>query len=90
MSVLKSTKINSWKDNFNSLMSTIYYNGYALAKKFDKKNTDIPLYIFDTKIEKVVNTELNFLFKTFLYMSYRSGLVNLKCIGGGDFTSDCG
>ena len=90
MSVLKSTKINSWKDNFKSLMSTIYYNGYALAKKFDKKNPDIPLYIFDTKIEKVVKTELNFLFKTFLYMSYRSGLVNLKCIGGGDFTSDCG
>ena len=90
MSVLKSIKMNSWKDNFISLMSSIYYNGYALSKKFDKNNPDIPLYIFDIKIENVVNVEIKFLFKTFLYMSYRSGLVNLNSIGGGDFTSDCG
>ena len=90
MSVLKSTKISTWKDNIISLMSTLYYNGYALAKKFDRNNPDIPLYIFDNKIENVVNAEIKFLLKTFLYMSYRSGLVNLNCIGGGDFTSDCG
>ena len=90
MSVLKSTKMSSWKDNFKSLMSTIYYNGYAIAKKFDKNNPDIPIYIFDRKIENVVRAEINFLLKTFLYMSYRSGLVNLNSIGGGDFTSDCG
>ena len=40
MSVLKSTKMTSWKDNFKSFMSTIYYNGYAIAKKFDKDNTE--------------------------------------------------
>ena len=90
MSVLKSTKMTSWKDNFKSFMSTIYYNGYAIAKKFDKDNPDIPIYIFDRNIENVVRAEINFLLKTFLYMSYRSGLVNLNCIGGGDFTSDCG
>ena len=90
MSVLKSTKTISWKDNFKSFMSSIYYNGYALAKKFDKNNPDIPLYIFDTKIVNLLKIEINFLLKTFLYMSYRSGLVNLNSIGGGDFTSDCG
>ena len=90
MSVLKSTKFSSWKDNFKSFMSTIYYNGYAIAKKFDKNNPDIPIYIFDRKIENVSKPEINFLLKTFLYMSYRSGLVNLNSIGGGDFTSDCG
>ena len=90
MSVLKSKKIYSWKDNFKSFMSTIYYNGYAIAKKFDKYNPDIPIYIFDTKIEIVMKNKINFLMKTFLYMSYKSGLINLNCIGGGDFTSDCG
>ena len=90
MSVLKSTKTISWKDNFKSFMSSIYYNGYALAKKFDKNNPDIPLYIFDTKIVNLLKIEINFLLKTFLYMSYRSGLVNLNSIGGEDFTSDCG
>jgi hypothetical protein len=83
MSVLKSTKLSSWKDNFKSFMSTIYYNGYAIAKKFDKYNPDIPIYIFDRKIENVVKPEINFFLKTFLYMSYRSGLVNLNSIGGG-------
>ena len=90
MSVLKSVKMNSWKDNFKSLMSSIYYNGYAISKKFDKDNPDIPLYIFDNKIESVVIPEIRFLLKTFLYFSYRSGLINLNSIGGGDFTSDCG
>ena len=90
MSVLKSVKLNSWKDNFKSLMSSIYYNGYAISKKFDKDNPDIPLYIFDNKIESVVIPEIRFLLKTFLYFSYRSGLINLNSIGGGDFTSDCG
>ena len=90
MSVLKPQKINSWKDNFKSLVSSLYYNGYALSKKFDRENPDIPLYIFDTKIENVIKVEIKFLLRTFLYMSYRSGLVNLKSIGGGDYTSDCG
>ena len=90
MSVLKSIKMSTWKDNFKSLMSTIYYNGYAIAKKFDKNNPDVPIYIFDRKIGNVARAEIKFLLKTFLYMSYRSGLVNLNCIGGGDFTSDCG
>ncbi len=90
MSVLKSIKMNSWKDNFKSLMSSLFYNGYALSKKFDKNDPDIPLYFFDNKIESVVIAEIGFLLKTFLYFSYRSGLVNLNSIGGGDFTSDCG
>ena len=80
--------MNSWKDNFKSLMSSLFYNGYALSKKFDKNNPDSPLYIFDNKIESVVVAEIGFLLKTFLYFSYRSGLVNLNSIGGGDFTSD--
>ena len=90
MSVQKSIKMSTWKDNFKSFMSSIYYNGYAIAKKFDKDDPDIPIYIFDRKMENVVRAEIKFLLKTFLYMSYRSGLVNLNCIGGGDFTSDCG
>ena len=90
MSVLKSKKIYSWKDNIKSLMSTIYYNGYTIAKKFDKNNLDIPIYIFDTKIENDNKNKINCLMKTFLYMSYKSGLINLNCIGGGNFTSDCG
>ena len=89
MSVLKSSNIQTWKDNLKSLVSSLYYNGYALSKKFDKNEPELPIYIFESKIDKM-DEQINFLLKTYLYMSYRSGFINLNCIGCGDYSSDCG
>ena len=90
MAVLKSSNNLSWKDNLKSLVSSLYYNGYGLTKKFDNEEPDFPLYIFDNYFENVIRDEINVLFKSYLYMSYRSGFVNLNSIGCGDYTSDCG
>ena len=91
MAVLKSTKNQTWKDNIKSLVSSIYYNAYGIFNKFDKEDLDpdLNLYIFDTQYDNNKN-ELNLLLKSYLYMSYRSGFINLNSIGGGDYTSDCG
>ena len=88
MAVLKSSNNQSWKDNLKSLVSSIYYNDYGLSKKFDKYNPVLPLYIFDTEIDSIVETER--LLKSYLYMSYRSGFINLNSIGCEDYSSDCG
>ena len=89
MSVLKSSNIQTWKDNLKSFVSSLYYNGYGLSKRFDKNEPELPIYIFESKIDKL-DEQINFLLKTFLYMSYRSGFINLNCIGCGDYSSDCG
>ena len=90
MAVLKSSNNVSWKDNLKSLVSSLFYNGYGLIKKFDIEEPALPLYIFDMKFEDVIKDEINVLLKSYLYMSYRSGFINLNSIGCGDFTSDCG
>lgn len=90
MAVLKSSNNVSWKDNLKSLVSSLFYNGYGLTKKFDIEEPALPLYIFDMKFEDVIKDEINVLLKSYLYMSYRSGFINLNSIGCGDFTSDCG
>jgi hypothetical protein len=50
----------------------------------------LPLYIFSYRVEHIFEEEINRLLKSYLYMSYRSGFVNLNCIGCADYTSDCG
>ena len=90
MAVLKSPNYQTWKDNFKSLVSSLYYNGYGLCKKFDKESPTFPLYLFDDKIINDDQDNINRLLKSFLYMSYRSGFINLNNNGCGDYTSDCG
>lgn len=90
MAVLKSSNNQTWKDNFKSLVSSLYYNGYGLSKKFDKESPTFPLFLFDTKLNDVIPYKINRLLKSFLYMSYRSGFINLNNNGCGDYTSDCG
>ena len=90
MAVLKSSNNWTWKDNLKSFVSTLYYNGYSLSTKFERESPVLPIYIFDTELNEVNLDEMNRLLKTFLYMSYRSGFINLNCLGCGDYTSDCG
>ena len=90
MAVLKSSNNQTWKDNLKSLVSSLYYNSYGILKKFDKEMPILPLYIFDKELDEVIPEEINNSLKSFLYMSYRSGFINLNCLGSGDYTSDCG
>ena len=90
MAVLKSSNNQTWKDNLKSLVSSLYYNSYGILKKFDKEMPILPLNIFDKELDVVIPEEINKSLKSFLYMSYRSGFINLNCIGSGDYTSDCG
>jgi len=90
MAVLKSSNNQTWKDNLKSLVSSLYYNSYGLSKTFDKMSPVLPLYIFNYRVEHIFEEEINRLLKSYLYMSYRSGFVNLNSIGCADYTSDCG
>ena len=90
MAVLKSSNNQTWKDNLKSLVSSLYYNGYGLTKSFNKDELVFPLFIFDMKFDYDIKDEINILLKSYLYMSYRSGFINLSCIGCGDYSSDCG
>ena len=86
-----SIKKNNKKGVIKNLVSTIVYNGINLNDKFNE-TTNKPIIIFD----KIQNNKDNKLFKkiqkNFIYMSYRTGLVNTKFLPGGknDYTSDCG
>ena len=92
MAVLNSTNNNNWKDSIKSFVSTLYYNGYSygFSKKFDKDSMVLPLYIFNNKINNVIRDEILFRLKSFIYMSYRSSLINLSNLGLENCTSDCG
>ena len=92
MAVLKSENEQNWKDSFKSFVSSLYYNGYnySFSKKFDKNSTVLPVYIYNKKIDKIIRDEIKFPLKSFLYMSYRSGLINLKNLGLEECSSDCG
>ena len=91
MSVLNSNRTQqNWKDNLKSFVSSLYYNDYGLAKKFDQNSTVFPLYFFDKEINKIIRDEVKYQLYSFLYMSYRSGFMNLNNIGCKDLTSDCG
>lgn len=50
----------------------------------------MPTYIFNKEITSKNIEEINDLLNTFLYMTYRTNFTNLKTIGCGNYTSDCG
>ena len=75
-----------------SIVSTIVYNGLAFKDKLSESTSKQPIIIYD-KIENNYSKELlKKIQDSFIYMSYRSGLVNTKFLPGNknDYTSDCG
>ena len=91
LAVLKSSNDQNWKDNLKSFVSSLYYNDFSFSPKFNKDISNIyPLYIFNKELNKVIRDEITYPLNSFLYMSYRSGFINLSNIGCKDFTSDCG
>ncbi len=80
----------SIKSSLTSLASTFYYNYFNKNKKFDDKNFNTPLILFDLIIPK---EQIKFFYHyilTFFYMSYRSDFTNLNLTGSGNYTTDCG
>ena len=92
MAVLNSSKEQNWKDNLKSFVSSLYYNGYSytFSTKFEPNSAVFPLYIFNKKIDRIIRDEIKYPLKSFLYMSYRSGFINLNNLGCQNCTSDCG
>jgi hypothetical protein len=74
-----------------NIVSTIVYNGIKGNDKFNPA-TKKPVIIYD----KIQNKKEENIFKkiqeSFIYMSYRTGLVNTSFLPGGknNYTSDCG
>ena len=87
-SIKKITKNEIMK----SLVSTIFYNGTTFKDKLNDSSSKKSIIIFD-KIENNYNPNLlKKIQNSFIYMSYRTGLVNTSFLPGSknNYTSDCG
>ena len=89
IAVLKSKDLSSRKGNIKSFITSLYYN-LNNSKKFDVNSPSFPLFLFDKKITAENKYELSTLLNSFLYMSYRTGFINLKAVNCPSHTSDCG
>ena len=94
--VVRSSAILLPKNSFSllssikSFTSTIYYNHLINNPKLDFSNINEPFIIFNQKYNKSNFNNFKIQLYTFLYMSYRSDFYNLKGIGSGNYTNDCG
>ena len=76
--------------SIKSFTSTIYYNHLINNPKLDFKNINEPFIIFNQQFNKSNLINIKNQLYTFLYMSYRNNFYNLKGIGSGNYTNDCG
>ena len=94
--VVRSSAILLPKNSFSllsslkSFTSKIYYNHLINNPKLDFSNINEPFIIFNQKYNKSNFNNFKIQLYTFLYMSYRSDFYNLKGIGSGNYTNDCG
>ena len=56
--------------------------------EFDEKL--MPVYLFNKEITPKNADEIKEILNTFLYMTYKTNFTNLKTIGLGNYTTDCG
>ena len=70
------------------IVSLYYYHNSAKKFEFDEKN--VPIYLFNKEISLKNEYEINDILNSFLYFTYRTGLINMKTIGSKNYTSDCG
>ena len=91
MIIKKSNKTKSKMPNIKSFFSEMLYHKIITKDKFGMETFKSPCYIYDSNIKEVLgDLNINDTNNLFLYMSYRSGFENLKNIGCGNYTSDCG
>ena len=89
VTVLPKNKF-SLLSSIKSFTSTIYYNHLVSNPKLDFTQIYEPFIIFNQKYNKSNLINFKIQLYTFLYMSYRSDFYNLKGIGSGNYTNDCG
>ena len=92
IAVSSSIKKSSKKDLVKSLVSKIVYNGITFMEKLNESSSKKSIIIYD-KIENNYSPKLlKKIQNSFIYMSYRTGLVNTIFLPGkkNDYTSDCG
>ena len=91
MIIKKNNKTKSKMPNIKSFFSEMLYHKIITKDKFGMETFKSPCYIYDSNIKEVLgDLNINDTNNLFLYMSYRSGFENLKNIGCGNYTSDCG
>ena len=84
-SKIKSSVLGNIKCYFISLY---YYHNYATKFEYNPKIK--PVYLFNKEITQNNADEIKDILNTFLYMTYRTNFTNLKTIGLGNYTTDCG
>ena len=89
MAIIKSKLKSSILGSVKCYIRSLYYY-HSTLNKFDINNTLLPIYLFNKEISSKNQNEVNNIINTFLYMTYRTGFVNMKTIKAGNYTSDCG
>ena len=89
MVVLESQIKSSLFGNFKCYFISLYYN-HNYSTKFEYNNKNSPVYLFNKEITSKNQNEIKDILNTFLYMSYRTNFINLKTVGCGNYTTDCG
>jgi len=89
MAIIKSKLKSSILGSVKSYIMSLYYY-HSTLNKFDINNILSPTYFFNKEISSENKDEVNNIINTFLYMTYRTGLINMKTIKSGNYTSDCG
>ena len=79
-------------DFMKNIMSNIVYNGITFKEKLSQSLSTRSIIIYDHFENNYSNKLLKKIKNSFLYMSYRSGLINTSFLPGNknDYTSDCG
>ena len=89
MAVLSTKDISSRKGNIKSFITSLYFNKNS-CKKFENKSYDFPIILFNKEITFNKKNQIDDILNSFLYMTYRTGFINLKVVGCHGYTSDCG
>lgn len=89
MAITKSKVKNSIIGSLKCLIVSLYYY-HNSSKKFEFDEKNVPIYLFNKEISLKNEYEINDILNSFLYFTYRTGLINMKTIGSKNYTSDCG
>ena len=89
MAIIKSKLKSSFLGSVKCYIMSLYYY-HSTLNKFDINNAMWPIYLFNKVICPKNQNEVNKIINTFLYMTYRTGFINMKTIKAGNYTSDCG
>lgn len=92
IAISNSIKKNTKNYLMKSLVSNIVYSSITFKDKLNDSTSKKPIIIYDKLEDNFSPKLLKKIQESFIYMSYRSGLVKTKFFPGNknDYTSDCG